>query len=358
MNNSQALISQTAAKNQHIIPQTYMRNWCYSGDSVWTINKNKRPYEIVNRNIESINSINYHYDIKAGDLFTTEDSLDHIFGLLDTYEVYYESEKLDKTLMNKNFYYFDNWVINHADGRAIKRAERNIIKSKLRSSRYSFIEIEWSAQYENDWNDFINDVQRKAISMKSGGQDQLSQDDLDVLMKYLIMFDWRSKSGNSILNEIIDWFCKIMPEFKTTEIPLQDRIHREDEAIIDELRHALLRKAYYEFLNDAGSMKTFVDSYLQHLTFVFCITDNSNPFITSDNPSYVFKNKQDRREHVLVALPTLLLTTCKMMGEGSIIILNLTADEVTYYNKITAENGEQLILPKNDMDLSSFIDIR
>lgn len=42
MNKSRAMISQTAAKNQHIIPRTYMRNWCYSGDSVWTINKNKR----------------------------------------------------------------------------------------------------------------------------------------------------------------------------------------------------------------------------------------------------------------------------------------------------------------------------
>ena len=350
--------AQTAAKNQHIVPQTYMRNWCYSGDSVWTINKNKRPYEFVNRNIESINSINYYYDIKAGDLFTTEDSLEHIFGLLDTYEVYYECVKLDKSLMNRNFSYFDNWVITRTDGRAIKKADRNIIRSKLQSSRYSFIETEWSVQYENNWNGFIHDVQGKAISMKSGGQEQLSQNDLEVLMKYLIMFDWRSKSGNLILNEIIDWFCKIMPEFKTTEIPLQDRIHREDETIIDELRNALLRKAYYEFLNDSGSMKTFVDSYRNHLTFVFCITDISNPFITSDNPSFMFTNKQGQREHVLVALPTLLLTTCKIMEEGSIVISNLTSDEVSYYNKIIADNGELLILPSNTMNLNSFIDIR
>lgn len=29
--------------------------------------------------------------------------------------------------MNRNFSYFDNWVITHTDGRSIKRAERNII---------------------------------------------------------------------------------------------------------------------------------------------------------------------------------------------------------------------------------------
>lgn len=35
---------QAAAKNQHIVPQTYMRNWCYSGDSVWTLNKKDVPH--------------------------------------------------------------------------------------------------------------------------------------------------------------------------------------------------------------------------------------------------------------------------------------------------------------------------
>lgn len=246
LSNSHPTNSVKVAKIQHLIPQTYMRPWCYSGDSVWTIDKKDNAYQIRTRNIEKINTVNFHYDIKAGDLYTTAQSLKYIFGFLDDYEIYFEGTKLDHNTMNRNYYNIERWDILKPDGKPTNKKERNLIKDTLQKARYTFIETEWSKQYENSWSTFILEIERKVVSMKAGGKDQLTSFDMEMLMKYLIMFDWRSKIGNSILDEIFDFFCGVFPEFRITAIPRDDRVHQEDQTIIDEIRNAYRRKAYYD----------------------------------------------------------------------------------------------------------------
>ena len=115
MSNSHPTNSVKVAKIQHLIPQTYMRSWCYSGDSLWTIDKKDNAYPIRTRNIEKINTVNFHYDIKAGDLFTTAQSLKYIFGFLDDYEIYFEGTKLDHNTMNRNYFDIERWDILKPD---------------------------------------------------------------------------------------------------------------------------------------------------------------------------------------------------------------------------------------------------
>lgn len=353
--NSKFSTSENAAKNQHLIPQTYMKNWCYSGNSVWTIDKGDANREICSHNIERINSINNYHDIKAGDIFTTPESLDHIFGWLDKYDINFEGSKLDHESLNRFYTSFDNWIIKSSSGNVIYRKQRNKIKDILKKARYTYIETEWSKQYENGWNKFIKEVEKNIISISDGGSGELTSDHMEMLMTYLVMFDWRSNKGNSILNEILDTFCIVLPAFQTTFIPSKDRIHNEDETQIDEIRNAYRRKSYYEFLNKKGTMKTYVDLYFENLTLSFCITDSSSQFITSDNPSFMFTNKNNWKEHVLVALPTLLLTTRRSAKKGAFQISKLSANEVMYYNQKIAENGQLLILPNNQFNVQELL---
>ena len=79
----QASTHPEVAKNQHLVPQTYMSAWSYNnGDSVWVYDKNNAKHPDKNgipavrsRSIEKINCINNYHDIKAGDFFTTEAAL-------------------------------------------------------------------------------------------------------------------------------------------------------------------------------------------------------------------------------------------------------------------------------------------
>jgi len=358
--NSHHTNTENVAKEQHLIPRTYMRNWCYSGDSVWTIDKRVKPYQICTRNIENINKLSFHYDIKAGDLFATTQSLECIFGFLDAHEIYFEGTKLDLNNMNINYFCVDQWEIIKPDGKPANKKERNLIKDKLRKSRYTFIETEWDKQYEKNWDIFISEIERKVISMKDGEKDQLTSSDKEMLMRYLVMFDWRSKSGNSILDEafdsVIDFISSMSPEFDKIVIPNKDRTHKVDQTLIDAIRVSKYRKAYYEFLsNDTGNMKKYFDIYYRYLTFNFCITDSNNQFITSDNPAFMFTNKDNWKEHILVALPTLLLSTCRTDDIGAFMISNISAEEVLYYNQVIAKNGELLILPSDQVDISALL---
>lgn len=75
----------TMSKLHHKVPQTYMRAWCFSGESVHTYDKETK--KLLNRNISTILAENYFHSIKAGSLYTTPKALNKIFESLDQYTV-------------------------------------------------------------------------------------------------------------------------------------------------------------------------------------------------------------------------------------------------------------------------------
>jgi len=114
------------AKNQHLVPQTYMKAWSYNGNkSVWVLDKEKVSMGWVSRNIEKINCINHFHDIMAGDIYTTEDALNEIFGVLKDFDIATEHGKLQSfEEMNVYFDEFEQWVISDKDGKVLSRKEK------------------------------------------------------------------------------------------------------------------------------------------------------------------------------------------------------------------------------------------
>ena len=111
------------AKNQHLVPQTYMKAWSYNGgNSVWVYDKKyleeglenadeKTIWKIESRSIERINAITNFYDMKAGDMYLSEDALEEIYGFLKGYDISFEGENLDTyEKLNQHFFDIDNWV--------------------------------------------------------------------------------------------------------------------------------------------------------------------------------------------------------------------------------------------------------
>lgn len=110
-----------AAKKQNLVPQTYMKAWSYNGNkSVWVLDKEKVSIGWVSRNIEKINCF---HDIMAGDIYTTEDALNEIFGVLKDFDVATEHGKVQSFgEMNVYFDEFEQWVISDKDGKILSRA--------------------------------------------------------------------------------------------------------------------------------------------------------------------------------------------------------------------------------------------
>ena len=101
-------------KYHHRIPKTYMKAWCFSGDSVWFYDKEFR--ESKPRNIGSIMGVNNFHAIKASSIFTTEKALGMIFAPMDgltAFNVDEDGEKEElrtKKELNARFYNFNNFA--------------------------------------------------------------------------------------------------------------------------------------------------------------------------------------------------------------------------------------------------------
>lgn len=363
------------AINQHLVPQCYMREWSYNGgSSVWVYNKveqynkekpEKSDWNIVSRKTKKINSLNNFHDLKAGSLYMPDDALNDIFGFLQAFNIYLDSKQL-KTQEERNQYYyrFSDWKIFDSDGNLVSQENKDKIKEYLSESRYTYIETEWARAYENNWRGYISDIEQKVRTLKNTtptGLEEphqgtgISKDDIDMLMKYLIIYDWRSFKGNKNFNDVVEAIKHIIPELQNIEVPKNERIHMEDATIMDEIIHNIKLKHFVEFLkNNSGMLRAFIDEYKKNMTICFGLTDIEHPFITSNTPAFIFTRVDGMNEHILVARPTMLISLGR--GESNhFIISNLSAEQVGIYNKGIAAHGELLILPRDDFDVYSLL---
>jgi len=358
------------AKNQHLVPQTYMRAWSYNGgNSVWVYDKKRLDegfpisagedvWKIESRSIERINAITNFYDMKAGDMYLSEEALDEIYGFLNGYDISFEGESLDTyEKLNQHYFDIDNWEIKKPDGTTVFKREHNLIKQNLQQARNTFIETNWSSQYENEWESFINDIEARVRIKKKllPGKAYLRSQDMENLMKYFIMFDWRSEEGNFLVNDIIERLVNIISPDEI-KIPEEERSHKEDSTILKEFKHNFARKAYYEYLNDKGTMATYMKSYLQNMSFVFLLTDSTCPFITSERPAMVIDSEDGLKEHILVATPTLLVSTGKTDNPNKFRIIKLSKEGVLRYNRQIAKNSESLILTSDTFNIKQLFE--
>lgn len=348
------------AKEQHLVPRTYMKLWSYNdSDSVYAYEKAKRDKGIHPANVEKINYIVGYNDIKAGDIFMPEEALEEIFGFIHKQcKVVLNGEELDSLeKLNNKFYDYELWEITDKDGNLATKKEKNEIYRVVTQSRYTYIETEWCYQYEDSWNEFITALEKKIRSNELKVLTKpisLTAEELAKLMEYIIIFDFRSIGGNAWIKQIID---DILPkEIDSLDIPLKERSHFFNKTAGDELKHAVITKACYEYLNKKnGKIRMLLDRYMQNIGVKICLSNDSMSFITSDLPSQVVRNLEGKNEHIFVATPTMLITTYKTDNTKRYTVDYLKRKYVNRYNKYIAKNSNLIILKDNSIDIDRLL---
>lgn len=360
------------AVNQHLVPQCYMREWSYNGrNSVWIYDKathfnSKHPeqsdWSITPTKTDKINSLDYFHDTRAGDFYMPEEGLDELFGFLTPYTISLNRIPLDTPeKLNKNYRNFANWNICNPDGSEVPPTDRQKIQAYLDESRYTYIETQWSRQYENNWRKDITALEQKLLTLKAQPQtgtlanSTVTADDLNAIIEYMTIFEWRCRDGYWAFNDVLDTLASIVPEIINAPIPpaeTANQLHAEDVTFKDQIRHQLLLKNYDGHLRDnSGSLEEVININKAKLSPCFCLTESAHPLITSDKPVYIRLRSDNQLEYVFVARPTLLVP----LGRGDkteFLIRNLTSDEVDTYNKATAAQGNLLIVPSNTFPIS------
>ena len=98
------------AKEQHLVPRTYMRMWSYKqGDSVWVVDKKNLARGIESKKVDSINYRTGFHDIKAGDVFVPDEALNDLFGFMQDFRVECDGVSYNSLReFNDHFYEFES----------------------------------------------------------------------------------------------------------------------------------------------------------------------------------------------------------------------------------------------------------
>lgn len=341
-------------KYHHLIPQTYMKPWCFTGESIWAYDKTSYTCEV--RNIENICGINYFHSIRAGSLYTNDRYLSAIWGSLSNYHISLNGELLDSAeKMNRNYLDFDRWEILYPNNVKVSKRNRNCIKAKIEQIKINDIEKEWSIQFENGWEQMARNLYQVLVDIRENKPICLTTETAAMLMHYIVMFDWRGYCSNDQFNEVLRFVDNIFP-FSELEIPEEDRTHPLDRTALDEMRHNLLVKIFDEFLNDKGVMYKQQQIYEEKLSFVFLLAAKGQHFITSDNPCFTFMNRDHYKEPFFVILPQLAVSlVLKDPNEPYCYkIYELTDNDMDEYNSQIFSYAERLVLSSEKISPSAY----
>ncbi len=293
-----------------------------------------------------------------------KDALDEIFGPTMHLTVTLEGQNLDTEIKrNDKFALIDAWNIRDENGNALSADQFQKLKKYFEESRFVFIEKEWNRQYESNWRTYIRDFETKIRDAKSG-QGCIERDGKTVctsitaemiseIIKLLIVFDIRGFSSDEYINEQIDSIFDIIPELADVELEEVDRMHPMETTVRECFRHQFILHLCYDILKSnmmTGIVKTLWDGYKDHLIPQFCLTDMNHPFVTSERPVFMHTLESGKKEHIFVALPTMLISIGRG-DKGQFYICNLTPDEVDQYNKIIADNNESIISCTDKLDV-------
>lgn len=353
------------ATNQHLIPRTYLKKWKHNKgkkDRIWLYDKeNQLPLGVAEgkwllKSCETCEVMykNGFYDIKAGSLYMPEEAIKEIYADILQLDIELDDKKLDSLeLLNKYYYRIDEWVIKDEIGEKITQDELDQVKKYFMESRWTYLETEWAHKFENGWSKFIELLEKNIRqSYKNNRNINIIKDDLVLLVKYCMIYNWRSIAGNEMFNRIYS-DMPIRDILEMIEIPEGERTYEEDITAYDQMKHASLLNGFVDYLMyDKGKIKANEEAFLKHLAPVFLISEPNDPFITSDVPVFTRVREDGLKEMVFIATPTLAI----VFGRGILdefIVKRLSTREVLKYNRAVAEYGNQLVFKNKDYDVSN-----
>lgn len=355
------------AMNQHLIPRCYMKAWKHNSGNdpkVWLFDKSvgycesnpeNSDWTLRSFSTKEIMAKNGFHDIKAGFSYMPDEALHEIYDDILQVNVVCDGKNLNSPeLLNQYFYDFDKWEIKDSSGIEFTEDEKRHLKEYFNNSRWTFVETEWAHTYENNWGEFIQSVENKIkqayANRNTSTSSSVTQGELNTLMKYCMIYNWRSIAGNEIFNSIYD-FIPFTDELKNVIIPEADRTYEDDVTAYDQMKHASIIKAFVDYLqSDSGKMKTIESAFMQRVAPVFLMTNDTNPFITSDVPSFTRDRADGLKDIIFVATPTLAIGYGR--GEtGKFIVSKFSQNEVLEYNKSIAKYGNKLVIKDQNYDV-------
>ena len=330
------------AKYHHLIPQTYMSSWTHGSNTLYVEYQNELG-KIKERNKEHIAGITHYHSVTVGMPFCSKADAEQFFKPLEGLAVKINGQVIvDSKEMHKNYSDFNNWEITRQDGTLVSKRQ---LKAKIDQIRLRDIEDLWSSKYENRWRAIRDTLESQILGSQTNFIPEL---DKDFLMRFFTALDWRSFKSSQFYKDAIEKVFSLIP-FDDSEIPEDEREIPFCKTAADYLNHCFLLKYFREYLNDDGVMFQDAMASLEHTTFHFFVADGAIPFITSDNPAFLYKRHDGLSQGMLAITPKVLMIKCKdSLKSGKYYISHISENDVKQNNRIIRENADEFVIMKDN----------
>lgn len=335
----------TDAKYHHLIPKTYMKAWYHLDEKVYVVYAD--DLSKVNTECTSeFAGIQHYHTLRAGSPVLKESDCAELFSCLDGLNIGHESNLLSTPLELNNFYYdFDSWIITNKDG---INTDMESIKKYIDGKLHRDIEVLWNHKYENRWNSARCEIKTNILSADSN---EIPAFNKDYLIRFFVSIDWRGYKSNDEFNYIYD---SLPLEMLDALIPEGKRKYEFCETYNEELKHEVKLKQFYDYLRDTGNMHQQANQHIENLTLCFLIANETNEFITSDNPAFFHTDSAGTRGIMAITPKILMLLVSNKDNIENYVIKKLNDQEVKQYNQIIANNSVSFVIIHDKEILKDF----
>ncbi|PKQ89375.1 hypothetical protein CXK86_20200 [Paenibacillus sp. BGI2013] len=342
----------TEAIYHHLTPQTYMKSWKHGNSSIYVVKKGINDLG-EEKNTKRFAGIDDYHTIRAGSLSGNEEDFKSFFEPLKEYVVKLDGNILkDPIDMNLNFYRFNEWSISDLKGNVVSDEVKRSLRSTILSKTRKDIEVNWSQQYENDWNKTHDTIANAVSSKDTHLLNAIKRDDL---IKFMVSIEWRSKPYHPVLQNALDVALRgdlLGIDFKSIKIPEEERLFPFLETVYDEYAHSYILKLYRQFLNGEGLIMAEVEKFVNESTLVFLRAPANGEFITSDNPVCRFINSEGKIEYIFPLDSHIACAVVRGDHKKHYVVRDLTKDELVDYNNRLKDNcNEGYILRVQDREM-------
>lgn len=329
-------------KNQHYIPQTYLKKWEDGNRLLWLYNKDddslKYPQGIKKENVFYQKNL---YTKTPDDYPTfTETEKIQFFEPLRNHTLTYDGKQLDPKEGYENLYQnFPDWDIRRLDN---SKASNKKLKQQLESYTNKDIEKNWAC-IENNWDILCDKIVNQVILGES-----ISDEDRRKLIQFIVTLEFRNPKQISNYRVLIEDFFKPVfnhPTFNHPDI-LEEFLKCAD----------LFFKSQIQKFQDNSEEENLISLTTDALFaygHIYFYTTKEEKFITCDNP-IIIEKKENLKDHpsikVLFPLTPNILVHIQTNTDKNpklYTVIPLDQSTVTNINQGFKENAEEYYIKCN-----------
>lgn len=351
-----------SVKNQHFIPQVYLKQWNVNGAGQVYCYKKENLSKAVPKNISKILCQSHTYTIGYDDCFfidflpeAKKDFSKQLESILKEYSAvaYFDGEEIKDFYAAIDYLHrVDEWDFRKASNLHLLAPKKAIV-ARIKEIRSYILESRLDNYVEKKWSQSLNLFLQQLNGRKNlfeNEQIYIDSEVIDEIISTMLIFMCRNPSFDCL--GVFPWIKDLL---LSTFDKHSELLEETTNVVNKQLRGAWLSQLYKAlYSRDAGFFSSFYSALKRRAqaTVIYCPSDIGS-FITSDNPVFSYICNVTRVNYNAIYFP-LTPQYLLMLGNGEKYSLNrvdykiISSRGIKHYNSIIRYMANEKIISNRE----------